>query len=198
MIVADTGAVYALIDAGERHHRVLRRLFESDPDAWVLPWVILPEVDYLVGKRLGRKVEEEFLEDLADGAFAVAWGDEADVAEARRICRKHRDLRLGLVDACVMAVAERMKAGAIATLDVRDFGAVELKGAPKLYPRDLRAAARQISSIGIGAKQTTKIRRTAAATSLRRKSSGESSSRTGGCRIPMTRAIRIQRNQPGQ
>jgi hypothetical protein len=26
---------------------------------------------------------------------------------------------------------------AIATLDVRDFGAVKLKGEPKLYPRDL-------------------------------------------------------------
>ena len=57
--------------------------------------------------------------------------------EASRICRKHRALRLGLVDAVVMAVAERLKAEAIATLDVRDFGAVTLKGAPKLYPRDL-------------------------------------------------------------
>ena len=36
-----------------------------------------------------------------------------------------------------MAVAERLEATAIATLDVRDFGAVKLKGEPKLYPRDL-------------------------------------------------------------
>lgn len=137
MIVADTGAIYALVDSRDRHHRVLRRLFESEPDAWILPWAILPEVDYLVGTRLGSRVEEAFLEDLADGAFTVAWGDDGDVVEARRICRKHRDLRLGLVDACVMAVAERLKATAIATLDVRDFGAVTLKGSPRLYPRDL-------------------------------------------------------------
>ncbi len=137
MIVADTGAVYALVDSRERHHRVLRRLFESDPDAWVLPWAILPEVDYLVGKRLGQKVEDEFLEDLAEGRFAVAWGDEDDLREARRICARHRALKFGLVDATVMAVAERLKANAIATLDVRDFGAVALKGSPKLYPRDL-------------------------------------------------------------
>ncbi|MBK9064770.1 MAG: PIN domain-containing protein [Acidobacteria bacterium] len=137
MIVADTGAVYALIDSRERHHAVLRGLFEKDPDAWVIPWAVLPEVDYLVAKHLGARVEEEFLEDLADGAFAVAWGDERDLVEARRICRKHRDLDMGLVDACVMAVAERLRATAIATLDVRDFGAVSLKGAPKLYPRDL-------------------------------------------------------------
>jgi uncharacterized protein len=137
MIVADTGAVYALVDSRDRHHRGLRKLFESDPDAWVLPWAILPEVDYLLGKRLGQRVEEDFLEDLAEGRFAVAWGDERDLQEARRICRRHQALKFGLVDAIVMAVAERLKADAIATLDVRDFGAVSLKGGPKLYPRDL-------------------------------------------------------------
>ena len=137
MIVADTGAVYALVDARDRHHRGLRRLFEADPEAWVLPWAVLPEVDYLLGKRLGQKVEEDFLEDLAEGRFSVAWGDERDLREARQICRRYEALKLGLVDAIVMAVAERLKAGAIATLDVRDFGAVKLKGSPKLYPRDL-------------------------------------------------------------
>lgn len=137
MIVADTGAVYALVDSRDRNHRTLRTLFESDPDAWVLPWAILPEVDYLVGKRLGARVEEAFLGDLAEGRLAVAWSDEEDLMVADRICRQHRALRLGLVDAVVMAVAERLEAAAIATLDVRDFGAVKLKGEPKLYPRDL-------------------------------------------------------------
>ena len=136
-IVADTGAVFALVDARERHHRMLRDLFERDPEAWVLPWAILPEVDYLVAKHLGARVEGEFLEDLADGAWAVEWGAEGDLAEARRICRKHRGLNFGLVDACVMAVAQRLGADAIATLDVRDFGAVALQGSPRLYPRDL-------------------------------------------------------------
>jgi hypothetical protein len=36
-----------------------------------------------------------------------------------------------------MAMAERLGAEAIATLDLRDFGAVELKGRPKVWPRDL-------------------------------------------------------------
>jgi predicted nucleic acid-binding protein len=37
VIVADTGAVVALIDADDRHHASLRGAFEADPDAWVLP-----------------------------------------------------------------------------------------------------------------------------------------------------------------
>ncbi len=37
----------------------------------------------------------------------------------------------------VMAVAERLRASAIATLDLRHFGVVTLRGRPRLLPRDL-------------------------------------------------------------
>ncbi|MHC4972945.1 MAG: type II toxin-antitoxin system VapC family toxin [Planctomycetota bacterium] len=137
MIVADTGAVIALVDADDVHHRSLRKVFESDPDRWVLPWAVLPEIDYLLMNHVGSMAEEAFVYDLAKGNYRVAWGDDADLERAHEICRKHRDLRLGLVDATVMAVAERLKANAIATLDLRHFGAVGIQGRPKLLPRDL-------------------------------------------------------------
>lgn len=137
MIVADTGAVIGLIDADDLHHRELKRVFESDPDRWVLPGAVLPEVDYLLMHHVGEKAEEAFVYDLAEGNYRVAWGDDADLERAHEICRKHADLRLGLVDATVMAIAERLKAGAIATLDLRHFAAVRIKGSPKLLPRDL-------------------------------------------------------------
>jgi hypothetical protein len=44
---------------------------------------------------------------------------------------------MGLVDAVVMVTAARLKARAIATLDLRHFGAVSLPGHPRLIPRDL-------------------------------------------------------------
>jgi hypothetical protein len=137
VIVADTGAVIALIDAHEHHHRVLRSLFEHRPEEWVLPWAVLPEIDYLVATHLGDKAEQTFLADLASGAFTIEWGGAVDLAAAHRICKRHRSLRLGLVDGVVMAVAERIRASAIATLDVRHFAAVPLRGQPKLLPRDL-------------------------------------------------------------
>lgn len=137
MIVADTGAVVALIDADDAHHRRLRDAFEADPDAWILPWAILPEVDHIVTSRLGTDVARAFRRDLADGAFAVEWGAEADLARAVELDERHTALALGLVDATVMAIAERLGARAIATLDLRDFGSVRLEGAPALWPRDL-------------------------------------------------------------
>lgn len=136
MIVADTGAILALIDAGDRHHRPLRELYADNPDAWVLPWAILPEVDYLVASQLGAKAQFAFMKDVGEGAFVVEWGQDADLAQATRICRRYRSLGLGLVDAVVLAVAARLGAEAIATLDLRHFGAVTITGNPRLLPRD--------------------------------------------------------------
>lgn len=137
MIVADTGALLALIDADDRHHGALRELFERDPGAWVVPWAVLPEVDYLLGARVGRAARRAFVEDLADGGFAVEWGRPEDLERARELDARHSDLGIGLVDGAVMAVCERLGAGAIATLDLRHFGAVEIAGRPRLVPRDL-------------------------------------------------------------
>ncbi len=135
--MADTGAVIALIDAGDRHHETLRGVFEAEPGLWVLPWAILPEVDYLVSSRLGATATKAFRADLADGLFNVEWNEGSDLQRAVELDEHYADLCLGLVDTVVMAIAERLDARAIATLDLRDFASVELTGRPALWPRDL-------------------------------------------------------------
>ncbi len=143
MIVADTGAIVALLDRSDRHHRDIRAIYDEDPAAWVLPWAILPEVDYLIGAHLGADAESLFLEDLAERRFEVEWSRDDDLVRAAALSAQYRDLRLGLVDATVIAVAERMRARAIATLDLRDFGAVAIQGSPALWPRDRRPIRRR-------------------------------------------------------
>ncbi len=137
MIVADTGAIVALIDADDEHHASLRKAFERDPDAWIVPWVTLPEVDHLVSSRIGTDVARAFRQDVAEGAFVVGWGDQRDLVRAVELDRRYAALDLGLVDAVVLALAERLDAEAIATLDLRDFASVELSSGIELWPRDL-------------------------------------------------------------
>ena len=136
MIVADTGAMIALFDRSDRHHDAVRLLYEGDPDAWLLPWAVLPEIDYLVATHLGSRAEDLWLADVSSGAFAVEWGRQEDLEVAERLCRRYKTLRLGLVDAIVIATAERLRVDAIATLDLKHFGAVSIKGKPRLLPRD--------------------------------------------------------------
>ena len=139
MIVADTGAIVALLDADDRHHEALVRLFESDPAEWVLPWAILPEVDYLVSRHLGVHTADAFMRDVIDGAFAVEWGHEDDLRRASELRTQYATLELGLVDSVVAAMAERLRARAVATLDLRDFAVLRLAGSPQIFPRDLGA-----------------------------------------------------------
>lgn len=137
MIVADTSAVLALIDRGARDHAAIRDAYEKRPGEWILPWAILPELDYIVAARLGADVAAALRRDLAGGSFMIEWGSLADLRRAEELNATYRSLGLGLVDGVVMAVAERLHARAIATVDLRDFGAVSLDGQPQLWPRDL-------------------------------------------------------------
>ena len=136
-IVADTGAILALVDRSDKHHEVLLRLHQRDPGAWLLPWAILPEVDYLLATRVGAAAQAAFLRDVATGAWAVEWGTTADLVRAQALHERYPALRPGLVDGSVIAVAERLRAGAIATLDLRHFAVIEILGEPALYPRDV-------------------------------------------------------------
>jgi hypothetical protein len=135
VIVADTGALLAMIDTDHRHYEVLRSLWEANPAAWVVPWAVLPEVDYMLRARAGSRVARLFLQDVASGQFLVEHSTPGDLTRATALDAQYAQLGLGLVDGVVVAVAERLRAEAIATLDIRHFGALELPF--KLYPRDL-------------------------------------------------------------
>ena len=136
MIVADTGAIVALIDADDRHHERLRTAFEAAPERWILPWAILPEVDYLLLHHVGLEAELAFLRDVAQGRWTVEWGSELDLVRALELCAKHSSLRIGMVDGVVASVADRLRADAVATLDERHFATLVAQGDMKLLPRD--------------------------------------------------------------
>ena len=90
----------------------------------MVPVLVITEVAYLVGGRLGAEAEVRFLGDLAGGDFAlesVAAGDWMRIAE---LVWRYRDLPLGTVDASVVAAAERLDIRAVATFDRRHFSAV--------------------------------------------------------------------------
>ncbi len=92
-----------------------------------MPQLVVTEVAYLLETRLGWMSEVRFLGDLAAGNFItepVLAGDWIRIAE---LVAEYRDLRLGTVDASVIATAERLGATVIATLDRRDFSVVRPK-----------------------------------------------------------------------
>lgn len=136
-LVADSGALYALYDAGDAHHEGVRQVVERERGVIVVPVVILAELDYLLREFLGVDAELAFLEGVATGAYSLEPFTSADLDRCRTLIAAHRDLDLGLADTAVMATAERLGIERILSVDERDFRAVRpRKGAFILLPAD--------------------------------------------------------------
>jgi predicted nucleic acid-binding protein len=65
------------------------------------------------------------LQSVVDGSILVADLDIEDWQRVRELVDEYADLPLGVVDASVVAVAERLEESAIATLDRRHFSVVK-------------------------------------------------------------------------
>lgn len=85
---------------------------------------MLTEVAYLLSTRLGWRPEVRFLGDLASGSFAIESVRVPDLLRMAELVAQYHDLPLGTVDASVVAVAERLGAVDVGTLDHRHFSVV--------------------------------------------------------------------------
>jgi predicted nucleic acid-binding protein len=88
----------------------------------VIPALVIAEVCYLVGRRLGASAEAEFLRSLADHDIEAPHMQDWDRMAA--LVEQYADFPLGAVDASVVALAERLGTDVVVTLDRRHFGAV--------------------------------------------------------------------------
>lgn len=123
-LVADTGAIFALYDADDIHHVAVTEVVQREPGPIFLPMTALGELDYLLREFLGLPAELDFLESILSGAFALEPLTAEDTKRCHEILEQYRDLDLGLVDASVMATAERLETSRVLTVDERDFRAV--------------------------------------------------------------------------
>lgn len=134
IVLADTGALYALIDASDAWH-------ERVVDWWAaggarrdvkIPVTVLPEITYLLANRLGPAAEEAFARAIADGEFAVEPLEAEDIGRAAELIGVYSDLPLGFVDATIVAVAERLEIREVLTTDRRHFSVVRPRHARRL------------------------------------------------------------------
>lgn len=124
MLILDTGPLLAALDAADPDHaRCALLLTESDEDL-VVPTLVLAELDYWCSRRLAPDAWLIFLDDVLAGAYRLEPPTGADLARCRELQDRYRDLGLGVVDASIVALAERFGEARLATLDQRHFRAV--------------------------------------------------------------------------
>jgi predicted nucleic acid-binding protein len=123
-LVLDTGPILALLDAGDPAHERSVMMVDEVREDLVLPVCVLVEVDYWAHKLLGQETWNVFVEDIAAGAYRLEPLALDDLQRAAELEREYADLDLGLVDASVIALCERLGETKVATLDRRDFSVV--------------------------------------------------------------------------
>jgi predicted nucleic acid-binding protein len=122
VITLDTSAIIALLDRNAPDHFSVSGVLRAESPPYLVPAAVLGETGYFIESRLGSRVLDAFLGDLAEGSFSLDCGG-GDMSRVRELVDRYADLPLGLVDAAVIACAERSGQRTL-TLDQRDFGVV--------------------------------------------------------------------------
>jgi predicted nucleic acid-binding protein len=122
LAVVDAGPLYAAADADDADHAASVAVLARPDLRLVIPALVVAEATYFVGSRLGPDAEAAFLAGL--GGQDVEAPAVEDFARMAELVTEYRDFPLGGTDASVMAVAERLDAAFVVTLDRRHFGAV--------------------------------------------------------------------------
>jgi predicted nucleic acid-binding protein len=132
LITLDTSAILALMDRRDRDHVVVVGALRAQRPPFLVPAAVLGEIGSIIEMRLGQRVLAAFIDDLHEGSFSLDCGRE-DLGRVRELTGRYADLPLGLVDAAVIACAER-NGGRTLTLDQRDFGIVARDVPLELWP----------------------------------------------------------------
>jgi uncharacterized protein len=124
MLIVDAGPLYAAAASKDRNHARCTELLASASRPLLVPELVVTEVAYLLNDRIGPHAEFAFGRALASGELIAEAVIPSDWQRIVDLVAQYVDLPLGIVDASVVCLAERLEAGKIATLDHRHFGTV--------------------------------------------------------------------------
>ena len=123
-VLLDTGIVYAYYDRSDDWHVRARGVVQEAARSLVLPAPVIPEIDYLLGTRVGAAARHAFYAGITGGHYLVADVPRQVYPRVAAIDRQFADLSLGFVDAAIVALAEHLRITRVATTDRRHFAPV--------------------------------------------------------------------------
>ena len=120
-LLLDTGALYALADRDDRWHARTVAVLEKRAGDRVVPITVLTEACYLLGAHLGVAAERRLIRATLDGELLLEGVILSDLERADQVLQKYSDANVGLVDATVVAIAERLGIRQVVTTDRKHF-----------------------------------------------------------------------------
>jgi uncharacterized protein len=133
-IILDTGIVYAYYDRSDAWHARARAMMTGRRETLILPASVIPEIDHLLGRRLGAASRQVFYQGIVEGRYYVADLPRSAFARVAEIDKQFADLDLGFVDASIVAIAAGLGISRIATADRRHFAPLARQFSLELLP----------------------------------------------------------------
>ncbi|MCB2262062.1 MAG: PIN domain-containing protein [Candidatus Thiosymbion ectosymbiont of Robbea hypermnestra] len=116
-IVVDSGPLIALFDASDEYHGRAVQFVRNLSDGLVTNLPVITEVIYMLD--FSAQAQRDFLY-WSEGAMVIDTKTRGDFPRIRAILDKYGDLPADFADASLVALCERLKTTAIASVD-RDF-----------------------------------------------------------------------------
>lgn len=118
----DSGFVYAQLNGKDNWHtEVTKATLIAEAESLILPGPAVTEIAYLLQRKIGLKAAIDFIESLPDSNVAIEHPVNQDYVRTGEILRKYNDVNIDFVDACIVAMAERLNITKILTVDRRHF-----------------------------------------------------------------------------
>lgn len=117
----DSSFLFALINQKDTNHAACVAVARDAALHKSILVTVIPETCYLLHKWLGHAVMRAFIQNLQDPIWQIEQIQPQDWARVNELLNQYADVRLDLVDATLVAVAERLNIETILTLDQRDF-----------------------------------------------------------------------------
>lgn len=124
MLLVDTNVWLAAGDRRSSRHQDCARLIAEHEGDLAATTLVIAETGWLLLDRAGPTAQAGFVETITAGRLEVVDLTPADWFRVHELVTAYADLPLDLVDASLVAVAERLDVTTIATLDHRDFRVV--------------------------------------------------------------------------
>lgn len=123
MILYDTGAIVAAANTNDQHHHACVTLLTGLRLAkrrLLVPATVVAEAGYMIRKHSPRS-EVEFIRSLSNGDFEPVEITVADYGRMTELAETYIERPMGVTDASVIAIAERLGISEIACTDRTDF-----------------------------------------------------------------------------
>ena len=122
--IVDSAALFATVDADDDNHARCLDVLQNGGYDFIIPALVVAEVTYLIGRRLGAETEARFLRSLSRAEVEAPAAD--DWPKIANLVEKYSNFPLGGTDASVAVLAERLSTDLIVTLDHRHFSALRM------------------------------------------------------------------------